>query len=408
MNPVKAAVLATRNVARNRRRSAITVLVTAIGAAAIMVAGGFGLYSYESLRERAAREVGHVIVTHPDYFEGPEDRPMAHGLAKPGTVAVKMEQDPRVRMVIPRLELSGLITNGDKSTIFVGTGIDPKLEFRVTGPFLAVREGELLSHAEPTVDPPVMLAEGLAQTMNATVGAHLTLLTTTTEGALNALDVEVVAVFSTGKPELDARKILMPLQVAQGLLDTQKVSTLAAYLHQTEDTDSVRSSFQDAIPDVALKTWGDLAFYYFKVRALYDRIFGTMGGIIVLMVFFAVANTLSMAVVERTREIGMLRALGTTPWQILQNFALEAVVLALMGSALGLLLAASVSFGLPWLELEMPPPPGMTVGYPLYVYFSTELGLICGLGLITLSVVAAVVTSRRAAGAPIVEALTHV
>jgi ABC-type lipoprotein release transport system permease subunit len=106
-----------------------------------------------------------------------------------------------VRQVLPRVAFSGLISNGDKSVVMVATGIEPDAEFAVKGPFLKIGAGKVLASGQQGAQ--VMLGEGLARSLKAGPGSSLTLLASTTEGALNALDV-VVAVFSTGVPDRQA------------------------------------------------------------------------------------------------------------------------------------------------------------------------------------------------------------
>jgi hypothetical protein len=86
-----------------------------LGTAAVLASGGFALYTYESLEEMTARDSGHVVVAHARGFEGDEDVPLQHGLADATALAAKFAALPEVRAVAPRVQFSGLISNGDKS-----------------------------------------------------------------------------------------------------------------------------------------------------------------------------------------------------------------------------------------------------------------------------------------------------
>ena len=400
---------AVKNVLRNGRRSAITVLIAAVGTAAILVGGGFALFTYESLKELAARESGHLVLAHRAYFARSEEAPLEHGLAGWAELRAQLLADQRVRAVLPRLQLSGLLSSGDRSEVFLGTGVDAAGEFAVRGPFLTVAAGSTLSpRPEPGDLPELMLGRELARNLGAEPGDTLTLLATTTAGALNAQDVRVKGVFSLGVPELDRRAVLLHLGTGQALLRTDKVSTLSVYLHETGDTEAARADLLRRFPGHALQTWLDQAFYYLAVRGLYDRIFGLLGAILVVMVLFAVSNTLGMAVVERTREIGTLRALGSMPGEIVRNFALEGLVIGTCGALGGTVLAAAASVLFALTGARMPPPPGRTEGYPLHVELSFPLLAGTAAAVVLASVVAAWLVSRRAASRPIVEALAHV
>jgi len=401
-------LFAARNVLRNRRRSLVTVLIGTVGTAAILVGGGFALFTYQSLEELSARDSGHLILAHHDYFDREEDVPMQFGLEHFERLRQEIERDQRVRRALPRLQMSGLISNGEKSLVFIGTGIDPE-EFDLKGPFLNVVAGSTLSR-RPAADQPaeVLLGRELAKQLQAQPGTFITLLTTTTEGSLNALDVIVRGVIALGVPEIDKRIVLVHLPTAQQLLATDKVSTLSVYLRETAMTSAMKAELGARLPDYAIHTWLDEAFFYVAVRELYNRIFGLLGVIIVVIVVFAVANTLAMAVVERTREIGTLRALGTLPGQIKLSFALEGLVIGIASAVFGMLLAAAISMFLLLTGFEMPPPPGRSNGYPLYVNVSATLYAATSLVVALLSMLAAWWVSRRAARQPIVEALAHV
>lgn len=272
---------------------------------------------------------------------------------------------------------------------------------------MPVSAGEVLT-PEPKAIPGVMLAVGLARNLKSGVGSVLTLLTTTSEGSLNGLDVQVTGIFGTGVPEMDKRKLIVDLSTAQALLVTERVSTLSAYLYETSDTQTYEEEINKRYPILATRNWSDLAFFYHKVRDLYGRIFTVVGLVILVVVLLSVANTMSMAVVERTREIGTMAALGTLPGQVLRNFIIEAIVIGTMGSLFGMMLAGGVTVFLEVYEVMMPPPPGMTTGYPLRVHFSAELYTWTVSMMILITVLGAYFAARRGVKRPIVEALGHV
>jgi putative ABC transport system permease protein len=174
---------------------------------AILLAGGFALYTYESLAQGAARSHRPPdLGTAGEQFSKDEDVPLQHGMDQHAELRKALLADPDVRQVLPRVAFSGLISNGDKSTIMLATGVEPDSEFAVKGPFLNMRAGAVLA-VRCSKNAEVMLGEGLARSLKAQPGSSLTLLATTTDGALNALDVRVKGVFSSGVPEIDKRSV---------------------------------------------------------------------------------------------------------------------------------------------------------------------------------------------------------
>jgi putative ABC transport system permease protein len=396
---------AALNTLRNRRRSLVTVAIAALGTAALLLAGGFARYTYQSLEQAAARDSGHLVIATPAQLAQDEDVPLQHGLDGADALRQALLADPAVRHVLPRVELGGLISNGDKSTVMMAVGVSPDDELAIKGPFLTVTAGRVLTNRDQGA---VMLGEGLARKLKAQPGSGLTLLSTTTQGVLNAIDVEVRGVFATGVPELDQRLVYTDVATAQRLLDTRRVSSLGVFLDRMESTAAAQARLQAAHPALKVQTWLDRAVFYRSVRALYNRIFGVLGLVIAVIVVFVVASAMAMAVVERTREIGTLRALGTLPRQLLRSLALEGLLLGGAGALLGALLALAVSVLLLLFPVQMPPPPGRSVGYPLQIAIEPALYLGVMLAMAKLSTLAAAVVARRTVRRPIVEALAHV
>ncbi|MBY0466323.1 MAG: hypothetical protein K2W33_15400, partial [Burkholderiales bacterium] len=219
---------AVHNTLRNRRRSLVTVSIAALGTAAILLAGGFALFTYEALAQAAARDTGHLVLGTPASFTTDEDVPLQHGLSNVDTLRQQLLADPAVRQVLPKVVFSGLISNGDKSTVMMAVGVDPDNEFAVKGPFLTVTAGSVL--VSDSTEPEVMLGEALARSLKASPGSSLTLLASTTEGAMNAIDVVVKGTFTTGVPDIDKRAVYTSVALAQRLLVTDRVSSLGVFL----------------------------------------------------------------------------------------------------------------------------------------------------------------------------------
>ncbi|MBL8340841.1 MAG: ABC transporter permease [Rubrivivax sp.] len=393
------------NTLRNRRRSAVTVAIAALGTAAILLAGGFALFTYEALAQSSARTTGHLVIGKAEQFTQDEDVPLQHGLDSAAALRQRLLADDAVRQVLPKIEFSGLVSNGDKSIVMMAAGIDPDAEFAIKGPFLQVRTGRVLAGDRPLE---VMLGEGLARSLKAAPGSGLTLMASTTEGALNALDVTVAGTFSTGIAEIDKRLVYTDIATAQKLLVTDRVSSLGVFLDGMEATAPGRVRLQAALPGLAVQTWLEQAPFYRSVKELYDRIFGALGLIIGVIVVFVVTNAMAMAIIERTREVGTLRALGTLPGQLVRSFALEGLVLGGAGALMGALAALGVALGLLVFPVQMPPPPGRTVGYPLQVAIDPALYAFTLAAVLLLATLASAWVARRTVNRPVVAALAHV
>jgi putative ABC transport system permease protein len=400
--------LAWRNLWRTPRRSGLTILINAVGVMGILVFGGFALYTFDSLKEQSARDTGHVILAKSGYFSQQEDVPMQLGFEPTAELMQQLQADTRVRYALPSVQLSGLISNGQKTVVYMGKGMDAR-EFAVKGVFLTVKQGGLLSLQEkPDALPEVLLGEELASYLKAKVGDDLTIMTSTVSGVLNAIDVQVKGIVSMGIPEVDKHLVLMSIGQAQGLLDTHKVSQIALFLTDINDTQAVTKQLISSLSGFDVQTWDEQAVFYHKVRDLYQVIFGVVGVVVMILVFFAISNTLSMIILERTREIGTLAALGTRSGEILALFISEAGLMGAIGAFVGAVLAGIISLLLNAANIHMPPPPGRSVGYPLYIYFDLQMTVAVIAAVIVCALMAAWLSARSAVKKPIVEALSYV
>jgi putative ABC transport system permease protein len=398
--------IAWKNMRRNRRRSLVTILIAAMGAMSILVAGGFALGTYKMLGDYAAREYGHITISSRAALERDEEFPLQFGIEKTDPVFQKLAAEPRIRHILPRVAFSGLIANDDKSVIFMGVGARLAEEVEIRGMFLTMVAGSV-AHVGPEGAPNVLVGVDLARSLGARPGSPLTLLATTTEGSINAIDVLVAGIITSGWEEVDKRLVFTDLEAAQRLLGSERLSSLSVYLDDLEEIDALRGTLAAFAPELAFRPWWEQAFYYQNVKELYNRIFGLLGGIITLLVVFSVSNTLAMSVVERTAEIGALRALGAYPGEIVAQFVREGLLIGAIGVLLGNLAAALVVLFLPSLGIEMPPPPGRSTGYPLLVIASVPMYVIVNSCLVVLCGLAAWIVSRKAARKPIMEALRH-
>jgi putative ABC transport system permease protein len=182
---------------------------------------------------------------------------------------------------------------------------------------------------------------------------------------------------------------------------------MGVFLARMDATEATQQRVAAANPQLKVQTWLDQAFFYQAVRDLYNRIFGALGLIIGLIVVFVVTNAMAMAIIERTRELGTLRAMGTLPAQLLSTLGLEGMVLGGVGALAGAALSLAVTVFLLVVPFEMPPPPGQTKGYPLIISFDILMYLVTMLSMVTLTVLASTWVARKTVNMPVVDALAH-
>lgn len=403
--------IAARNVFRNPRRTAFTLLVIVFGAVSMILAGGFIANNFQGLREMTIRNgIGHLQIFTKQHMSGPEERPLQFGIDDAAGLQKWLEAQPHVVATAPEIEFVGLVSNGEKSEAFLGRGIDPARQSAL-GFNTNVKSGRPL--AANAGEAEVILGTGLARNLNVQPGDVLTILGTTTDGALNALDVRVVGLFSSGIKEFDARALKVSVPTAQTLLGSARVTKVIVKLDQTRRTEASAAAIAAALPGagrdgLGLRTWRDLASFYKQVVMLYSSIFLFLGVIIVVLVVLSSSNTMMMTVFERVQEIGTLLALGTRRRHIVAIFLLEGLVIGALGGLLGCVAGYAAMHGINAAGLTMPPPPTFDRGIALNINFVPQLYVAVFALIATTLVVSAVIPSVRAARLRIVDALRHV
>jgi putative ABC transport system permease protein len=409
--------LALRNLLRQRRRTALTLMVVVAGFLALSLAGGFMAQTFQGLSDAAIRGgLGHLQVLPAGNLGGDEAQSLEHALPDGEALAATLRRDPAVAEVLPRIHFMGLLSSGPRSVAFLGTAVDPAREPRFMACLDALKDGAKARggagsrwlSADPAAREAI-LGTGLARALGASVGSSLTLMSTTKDGALNAVDVEVVGLQDLGLQELNDRALTVSLATASRLLDAGPArSALSIVLRHPGDTGLEQARLQARMPVASVKPWFELASFYRQVKLLYVAIFGFMGLVLFLVVLLATANTLLMSVMERIREFGVLRALGLRPGQLLSLLQWEGAFLGLLGSTLGLAATLLLRAGLNALHLQMPAPPGTSHGYELDIHLVPLVYLAVALGLQLTIHISALFPGVKAARLRIVEALRHV
>jgi putative ABC transport system permease protein len=396
--------IAFRNLFRNRRRSAITLLVIVFGAVGLILFGGYKAITFIGLRESTIRNrLGHLQIYQRGYASAEAKKPLEIGLENVGELRRTVERDPRVKMTTAQITLMGLISNGEKSETFLATAVEPAKDRAMNAQRLV--SGSDLPDREPDA---VILGRGLAASMHAKPGDYLTLLSTTTTGSLNAMDVRVAGIFMSGVKEYDDRAVKMPLAGAQQLLQTTKVERLLVLLRDTDDTAAVHASLAQSLHGVEFKEWSELATFYHQVVLLYNGIFGFLGMVVFGIVIFSVANTIMMSVFERTREIGTLMAIGTTRASIWRMFLAEGFIVGVAGGILGIAAGAAASSLINHGHFMLPPPPGYTQGYALRVLLQPGVVITAFLISVITATLSSIVPALKASRLAVVDALGHI
>jgi putative ABC transport system permease protein len=323
--------LAWRNVSRNRRRSAITVLSIAIGLAAMTFLWGFIDGMNRQMIENSTRYFAGDMQVH---LKGYHDDPTLDlTITEADPVLRVVRGEPGVAAASVRLEGKALASHGDKSRGVVLTGIAPRDEMKVSALFNAVVDGERIAAGSTGV----LIGEKLAEALKVTTGGELVLVGQAYDGSIASDRYRVRGVFRTNLDDLDGYLVVLPIDAAREFYVAPLGATaLALRLVDRDAFERVRASLAASLGErYEVLGWPRLLpMVSVSVR------FHEVVGYVVLLVFFvvvaaAVVNPVLMGVLERTREFGIMLAVGIGRERLLRLVLVEAMLLGVFGLVLG-------------------------------------------------------------------------
>lgn len=405
------------NLFRQYRRSSITLMTITLGGASIFVFGGFVDYSFFALREQTIRtNLGHIQLYKTGYMQDGNAHELGYTINNYPEIKQLLLNDPLVSQhlttITGQLSFSGIVSKYEtgNSTFFTGVGIEPETSL-VLGALDKVVLGSDLSRIRPNE---ITLGSGIANTLAAEYADWVDMLVVNPQGGQNAMSLQVRGIFQSGLKEYDDSALKMPLSTAQQLLQTEDVSKIILVLDSTDNTDLVLERINSLINthqlDLQAYSWESLALFYHQVVNLFEGIFWFIKSIVSVIVIFMIGNTLMMNVMERTREIATMRALGLNQSHIKRLFLLEGIFMGILGSVLsisvGILVAELININ----GIPMPPSPGYTQGYLAFVRWQSDHSLFwfaSALPIVT-SVIASILPARYAAKLVIADAFRFV
>ncbi len=394
---------ALRNLGRHRSRTAMTLGSIAFGVAALILSAGFVADVYLQLGESLIRSgSAHVQVAVRGFFDQGARRPEAYVLKNAKALKATLASDPASLDVMARIAFAGLLNNGKADSPILAEGIEPAAEARL-GTSMRYVAGRALKETDKHG---ATLGAALAGAMNLKVGDSVTLIASAGEGAMNTADLEVVGIFESFSREFDARAVRLPLAAAQDLLATQGANLIAVSLKDTALTAAAHARFAAQLPpELEARSWQQINDFYAKTVDLYDRQFGILRLIVLLMVLLTVANSVNMAVFERMGEFGTMRALGRRASDVFKLVLIENILMGVLGAAVGIATGVGLALLLSAIGIPMPPPPNANAGYVAQIRLVPGEIALAAVTAIAATSLACLWPAWRAGRVPVVDAL---
>ena len=460
-------LLALRNLLRNRRRSLTTLLAMIIGLVAILIFGGYRSNITHGMETGFIQGSGHLQIQHQNYFLDGGDNPTAYGIASYQNIIDVLRKDeilaPMLRVVTPTLNLGGLAGNFSagvsRSVMATGFMVDERNQMLLWNDYNVVSYAPLLALKDTSLDS-VVIGEGVARKLKlcntlkvpnckqsdstpsmtmqgastpddiaalsaleetskpAESGTRIEMLAATSHGAPNVASLSVIKADNVGVKAFDDVYMGMHLAQAQKLIygsDVPQVTAIQIQLKHTAQIPAARARLEQLIANqfqgqpLEVLDFMTINPMYGQTVQFMNSMFGFIAILIAVIVLFTIGNTMSTAVMERTVEIGTLRAMGLRCSGLRRLFLCEGALLGVIGAAIGLVFALVIAYlinhsGLKWI------PPGYSYAYLIQVRVWQDSPLLIGsvIGLIGVTVISAWWPANRASQLLIVDALRHV
>jgi len=327
--------MAFRDLGRNRRRSFFSALAVAIGLALLMLMSSVIQGEMGSAIESAIQlQSGHIQIRAASYDETKSSLKWEDLVENPDQLASQLAGLDQVQTATPRLFASGFLSTGDESTGVRIYGIDPQSAANdpyrngiISGSYLAADDREGLLIGKPAADK-----------LHLQTGDKVSLSVNTSNGDVQEQAFTIRGIYTTATYGFDASTIFLPLAKAQALTQTENhASTIFVLLKDTSFTDGVINAIK-APAGLEVLTWRDLNKLFVEFETMSQTYISFFYLIILAITASVIVNTLIMSVYERTREIGILSAIGMRGGRILGLFLAESSMLAIGGVLMGLVL----------------------------------------------------------------------
>jgi putative ABC transport system permease protein len=325
--------MAWRNVWRNKRRTLIALVAIAVGLAFLAFMDGSIAGFQQAIFGNAVRlQGGNVQVHAPGYREKAKRLPLLP-LADAEAVVRAARAQPQVVAASRRINTGGFVSSREATMPVTISGIEPELEAPVGLVARNISQGRYLTAGDEDL---ILIGQAMAARLKVGVGDRITLLGRATHEQMRRRTMTVVGIYNLGLPEAEKQMVYVSLAEAQTLFDLRDQATeVVVALQSVGQEKTVVAALQVALPAYEVASWQDLNPEMNQSLEVDKQVMNIFGLVVLLIAGVGILNLMLMAVFERTREIGLLAAMGLKRREILGLFLLEGVFIGLLGSLVG-------------------------------------------------------------------------
>jgi ABC-type lipoprotein release transport system permease subunit len=332
--------LAWRNIWRHKRRTIIIILAMSLTLGLMMWYDGLINGFTDAIYGNAVKILGGNVQVHAEGYRAEASSNPLFPLNDPQAVVKAAEANPLTLAATQRIHTGGLVTSREGAFAVGIIGVEPEKEMKVNIIGQNVTEGRNLTSDD--LDS-VLIGKGLADAMGVKVGDRITMVGRSQHEQMRQRTMTVVGIFDLGLADIEKQSVYISLGEAQSLYDVTGSTEVAIFLEKLGQENAVIDSMKPSLPGYEIESFQ--ANYPEMASAINTKsgVMDVFSVIIIAIAGVGILNLLLMAVYERTREIGVLGAMGLKPNQISLLFVLEGVMIGLVGVAAGIVVGLAIN-----------------------------------------------------------------
>ncbi len=332
--------LAWRNIWRHKRRTIIIVLAMSLTLSLMMFYDGLMNGFTDAIYGNAVKVLGGNIQVHAEGYRSQANSTPLLPLADAQAVVSAAESNSLVVAATQRINTGGLVTSREGAFAVAITGVEPEKELKVNIIGQYVTDGRNLTGDD--IDN-ILIGKGLADAMNVKVGDRITMVGRSQHKEMRQRTMTIVGIYDLGMADIEKQTVYISLNEAKSLYEMDAPTEVAIFLQHLGQEDEVIDSLKSTIPGYEIESFQ--ANYPDLANAINSKggVMNIFSVIIIAIAGVGILNLLLMAVYERTREIGVLGAMGLKPRQISLLFILEGIMIGLVGVAAGIILGLAIN-----------------------------------------------------------------
>jgi len=333
--------LAWRNVWRQRRRTFLIAIGMGVTMTLLVFYDGLIGGFEQAIYGNAIQLLGGNIQVHaPGYNEKLGKKPLLP-MNDPDAIVQAAEAQPEVIAASKRIVTGGLVTNREGAFAVSIIGVEVEKEGFITPVAENISSGRYLNADDGDL---IVIGQGLATAMEIEVGDRITMVGSSTHEQTRQRTMTIVGIYDVGVPSVEKATIYMSLKEAQDLFDLGgQVTEVVISLKQIGQESGVMDAINKSAPGYEVASWETSIPDLKKTMDMKTGVMGYFGVFMLGIAAIGILNLLMMAVFERTREIGVIGALGLKPREITLLFLLEGILIGVMGATIGAVLGTTIN-----------------------------------------------------------------